>query len=221
MRQQSKGFTLIETLIAMTVTSVLVGVIITFMTNSIAQYAKTGARSSLLNEAQIGLDTIGNDIRLSGNADANNRIIDEHAPDSPGDKFSWESDNNTLVLATAVEDANGNIIFADPALYISEKNNNIYYLDNGTLLKRTLASSVSGNSAKTTCPDSQASSTCPADKKILANVQVFTVKYFDAQNQEVTPTNARSIELYVKLQKQEYGQPISVEYSTRMVFRND
>ncbi len=218
---KNKGFTLIETMIAMTVTAVLIGVIITFMTNSIAQYAKTGARSGLLNEAQVGLDIIGDDIRLSGNADANNRIPDDNAPNAPSDTLSWQSDQDTLVLATAVEDSNKNIIFADPVLYISEKNNNVYYLNNGSLYKRTLASNVSGNSAKTTCPASVANQNCPEDKKLLSNVQTFTVSYYDAQNQEVTPTNARSIELYVKLQKQEYGQPISVEYSTRMVFRND
>lgn len=218
---KERGFTLIETMIALSVTALLVGIIITFMTNSIVQYAKTGARSSLLNEAQVGLDIIGNDIRLSGNADLNNRIPDEHAPSAPTNRFSWLSDQDTLILATAAEDSNEKIIFADPALYISQKNNNVYYLSGGSLYKRTLAASVTGNAAKTTCPPSSATANCPADKELLKNVQTFNVKYYNDQNQEVTPSNARSIELYVKLQKTEYKQPISVEYSTRMVFRND
>lgn len=218
---KERGFTLVETIIAITVTGVLIGVIITFMTNSIVQYAKTGARSSLLNDAQIGLDIIGNDIRLSGNADLNNRIPDEHAPDAPSNEFSWASDQDTLILATAAEDTNKDIIFADPALYISQKNNNVYYLSNGSLYKRTLAADVDDNSAQTTCPPTSATQACPADKELLQNVQTFTAKYYNDQNQEVVPTSARSVELYVKLQKTEYNQPLSVEYSTRMVFRND
>ncbi len=218
---KDKGFTLVEIVITMSITALLMGVVLTFMTNSIVQYARTDAKSALLNEAQAGLDAIGSEIRLSGNADTNNRILDEYAPDAPDDKFSWESNQNTLILATAVEDNSGSIIFADPALYISQKNNNIYYLSNGSLYKRTLANNVTNNSAKTTCPPAFANQNCPADKLMLSNVETFSVKYFNDQNYEVEPSNARSIELYVKLTKVQYNQPNSVEYSTRMVFRND
>lgn len=208
-------------MIAISVTAILMAIVISFMTNSIVQYAKTETRASLLNNAQSGLDSIGNDIRLSGNADTNNRIPDEHAPNAPVNEFSWESNQNTLVLATATEDTAKNIIFADPALYISQKDNNIYYLSGNKLYKRTLAANVPNNNAKTSCPASEASPTCPADRELLNNVQIFNVKYYNDKNQEVVASNARSIELYVKLQKNEYSQPISVEYSTRMVFRND
>ncbi len=219
--RSSKGFTLVETIIALSVTSLLIFIIINFMTNSIVQYSIVEARSQLLGEAQAALDLIGNDVRLSGNADANNRWDDAHAPDAPANLLSWVSDDDTLVLATAVEDTAGNIIFADPALYISEKNNLIYYLNNGTLYKRTLASPVAGNNATTTCPPPSATQNCPSDREILTHVDTFTVRYFNDQNQEVTPTAARSIEIYVKLQDTKYKQAISVDYETRMVFRND
>ncbi len=219
--KSDKGFTLVETIIALTVTSLLIFIIINFMTNSIVQYSTTEARAQLLGEAQSALDLIGDDIRLSGNADANNRWEDAHAPEAPGNLLSWASDSDTLVLATAVEDNNGNIIFADPALYISEKNNIIYYLEGDILYKRSLASPVAGNSTATSCPPAAASPTCSADREILTNVDTFTVRYYNDQNQEVTPTAARSIELYVKLQDTKYNQAVSVEYSTRMVFRND
>ena len=78
------------------------------------QYAKTEVRTDLLNKAQAGLDVINNDIRLSGNADLNNRISDDNAPGAPDDKLSWLSDSDTLILATAVEDTNGDIIFCRP-----------------------------------------------------------------------------------------------------------
>ena len=101
MKIHQKGFTLVETIIALLVTSALIAIIISFMTNSIVQYAVANSKSDLLNEAQIALDIVGRDIRLSGNADQNNRWPDDNAPGSPDD-FSWESDQDTLILATAV-----------------------------------------------------------------------------------------------------------------------
>lgn len=221
MNRSEEGFTLVETIIALSITSVLMFIIISFMTNSIAQYAVINTRSELLNEAQIAVDTIANDTRLSGNADANNRWQDNNAPESPADNYSWESGQNTLVLATAVEDDAGEIIFADPNLYISEKNNNVYFIQSGALYKRTVASPINNNSKKTTCPIATATANCPADKQLLTNVVEFRVRYYNDQNQEVSPTNARSIEVYVKLSKNQYSQPVSAEYKTRMVFRND
>lgn len=218
--KKQQGFTLVETVIALAVTSMLIFVIINFMTNSIVEYSRAGARANLLGEAQVALDIIGNDIRLSGSADDNNRWPDEHAPSAPADKFSWQSDQDTLLLATAAEDSSGSIIFADPLLYISEKNNSIFYLNNGSLYKRVLAAPVDGNSSKTSCPLAQSTLSCPTDKKLLSDVQEFSAKYYNDQNQEVDPVDARSIELYVKLQKTVYGVPISTEYTTRMVFRN-
>jgi prepilin-type N-terminal cleavage/methylation domain-containing protein len=105
------GFTLPEIIVALTLSSVLIGIIIGFMVNSLSQYGIANARAELLNEAQIALDIAANDIRLSANADANNRWLDDNAPGGPDDTLSWESNGNTLVLATAAEDGDGNILF--------------------------------------------------------------------------------------------------------------
>lgn len=216
-----RGFTLIEVLIAMTVSAVLIGIIIAFMLNSLTSYGVAGARAELLNEAQIALDITTNDIRLSANADKNNRWDDDNAPGAPEDTLSWQSDAHTLVLATAAQDADGNILFSDPAKYISQKNNSIYFVQNNNLYKRVLAAPVEGNIAHTTCPQAVANTTCPADKKLLSNVDTFTVKYYNNQNQEVAADEARSVELYVKLRVERYPESVVAEYTTRMVFRND
>lgn len=123
-------------------------VIMNFMANYFRQYAINTARSDLLLSSQRALDTIGEDIRLSASADQNNRLPDTYAPSAPANEFSWQSGQNILILATAVENTEGEIIFADTSEYISEKNNNIYFVQNNNLYKRTLASPVDGNSAK-------------------------------------------------------------------------
>jgi len=217
MRLDQKGFTVVELAISISVTAILMAVIFGFMTNSLIQYTNDSNRANLINSAQTGFEKITNDIRLSASADDNNRWPDAHAPS--GD-FSWTSDNDTLVLATAVEDTSGNIVFADPANYISQKNNVIYFLQNGNLYRRVVAAPGT-NSAKTTCPTGFVTASCPADKLILENIKDFRVKYIDEQNAEVAPTDARAIELYAKLEKKTYSEPVTVDYTTRMVFRND
>lgn len=203
-----KGFTVVELAISISVTAILMAVIFGFMTSSLQQYSNDTNRANLLNSAQTGFEVITNDIRLSANADTNNRWPDSSAPS--GD-FSWTSDSDTLVLATATEDTNGNIIFADPANYISQKNNVIYFRQGDKLYKRVLAAPVANN----------AITTQPTDKVILENVKEFNIKYIDEQNVEVDPVDARAIELYAKLEKKAFSEPVTVDYTTRMVFRND
>jgi hypothetical protein len=204
----------------MVISGLVVAAVLGFMTSNLSTSAVETARAELLSEAHIGLDRTANDIRLSTSADDNNRWQDNNAPGAPSNTLSWQSDGDTLVLATSAEDASGNILFEDALDYITVKNNIIYFAQNGTLYKRILAAPAAGNSAKTTCPAASASSSCPADTVVLQNVTSFSVKYINGQNQQVTPTNARSIELSVTVSRTRFGRPITADYTTRMVFRN-
>src|SRR5690606_17321099 len=136
---------------------------------------------------------------------------------APDDEFSWQGSAGTLILATAAEDSNKNIIFTDAKEYISLKNNNIYYLEGTNLYKRTLAAENPDNAARTTCPSFAQSATCPADRLLMGNVEQLTFKYKDASDQEVVPSEARSVEMNIHLKSSRYGREVSVGYSTRMV----
>lgn len=216
-----KGFTIVEVLVAVTVTSILLMVIMNFMADALVNYAVIQARRDLLIQAQEALDKIADETRVSANADLNNRWSDENAPGAPGNLLSWVSDSDTLILATAAQDSNKNIIFADTANYITEKNNNVYFVSGGKLYRRRLASPVDGNTTKTTCPASTASATCPADAELIDNVTNFSVDYLDGNDSEVEPTSARSIRMNISLSRSYYGRNITADYTTRMVFRND
>lgn len=214
----SRGFTLVETVVAVGVVGILLGVISVFAISSLQQSAIESARANQLGESQIAMDRAINDIRLSAGADDNNRWPDDN---NSNGAFAWQSNASTLVLATAVLDANNEIVFSDPARYISEKNNVIYFVSNGTLYKRVLASPVVNNGSETTCPSSVATADCPADREMLHNVTAFAAKYFDGDGQEVTPTDARSIELNVQTSVRKFDRNIDSDYTTRAVFRND
>lgn len=219
--KQSSGMTLVELLITVTLVAIVSLTLANFTANWLKQSAVTQARTDLLTNAQSGLDLIGNDIRLSGAADQNNRWPDDNAPGAPGNKLSWQSNSNTLVLASVAMDSHQNVIFSDSSQYVSEKNNQIYFVNNKTLYRRTLASIVAGNSAVTTCPSTTVTSTCPADKIVATNVDSFSVQYYDADGSQVTPPNARSIGLSISMSSKQYGQTTNISDSTRMVFRND
>lgn len=212
----SRGFTLVETVVSVSVVGIVLGVIAIFSVSSLQQSSVETARASLLGESQIAMDRVINDIRLSAGADLNNRWPDEN---NSGGDFAWQSNANTLVLATAVIDTDNEIVFADPAQYISEKDNVIYFVNNGILYKRVLAAPVEDNSSETTCPTTSAE--CPADRAMLHNVTEFTVRYLNGDGQEVTPTDARSVELNVKTSTSKFSQNINSDYTTRAVFRND
>lgn len=217
----SQGLTLIELLVTCTLISIISILMVSFLGDWTAQHAVSQTRTELLTNAQNSLDRITDVVRLSAAADTNNRIEDTYAPGAPGNLFSWASDADTIVLASAVEDASGSIVFSDPLSYTSQKNNHIFFVSNGRLYQRILASEDEGNILKTSCPESASSTECPADRMLAENVQSFVVKYYNGDNQEVTPTDARSVEVSITLQKQTYKQTVNESYNTRMVFRND
>lgn len=213
------GFTVTEIVITVGMLAALIVLVFGFMVNGLVEYTTTTNRANLLNSARNGLEVITNDVRLSANADENNRWPDDYGPG--GEDFGWTSNEETLVLANVAEDADHMILFADPAQYIPHKNNVIYFLRNGSLYKRVLAAPVEENSATTTCPSDNTSETCPADKVLLENVQDFTIQYLNEEDVETEPTNARSVRITAHLQKSTFGRPVDVTYTTRMVFRND
>jgi prepilin-type N-terminal cleavage/methylation domain-containing protein len=222
LRKARSGFTLIEILVSVVVGCVIIIIIMNFMSNTLKTNAINTAHDTLLSDAEIGLDNINNTIRSSADADDNNRWSDPNAPGGSSSPYSWASNSNTLILATAAENSSQSILFSDPLNYVSDKNNNIYFVSNGILYQRVLAAPVTGNVAVTTCPASDATSACPADGQLMHNVQSFSVSYLDGNgNVTATPSNARAIKLSVTLQEVVYDQTLTATYTTRTVFRNE
>lgn len=218
MRQNnSQGFTLIELLITCALIGIVGILISAFFVGWVQSYEITSARTNLLSDAENALDTVTQDIRLSGAADQNNRWAD---PNSPSGNYGWASNASTLILARAVTNGAGDIVFSDPNNYVTEKYNQVFFVKNGTLYQRTISSSDPNDISTTSCPPPGTAS-CPADKVLANNVNSFQIQYFDSDENQVIPTNARSIQLTLNLKDTVYGSPIKASYTTRMVFRNE
>lgn len=218
-RKSEAGFTIVELLIVMIIMGILSLTLANFITTWLQQASLSQARTDLLTNAETALDTVTNDIKLSGNADQNNRWADPNGPG--GNQFGWTSGSQVLVLAKAVVDSSNNIIFSDPAKYISQKDNEIYYLSGTTLYRRTLTSDSSNDAAVTTCPPADATASCPADKTVATGVSSLSFTYYDADENVVSPANARSVQVAITLSSMEGGQKVSASYTARMVFRNE
>jgi type II secretory pathway pseudopilin PulG len=214
------GLTIVELLIAIVITAALSTVILNFSIDSFRTSAIQTAKQNLLDDARSGLDTVANDIRISTVADTNNRWPDDYAPSAPSDELSWASGAQTLVLASSAIDKNNAPIFDDALNYITAKNNLIFYVKSGTLYRRTLAAPVANNAIATTCPPQSATASCHADKAILRNVSSFHIRYISSDDTEVSPSEARAIELSVTLTDKIFKNAVSSSYTTRMVFRN-
>jgi prepilin-type N-terminal cleavage/methylation domain-containing protein len=218
LNHRQDGFTLVELLLVM----IIMGIVGLALTNFISTWLQTAgisqARANLLNSAEIALDDANNDIMLSGNVDQTNRWPDPNGPG--GSPYGWQSNSQTLILAKVATDSSGNPIFLDSSDYITQKDDVIYFLNGTNLYRRVLASNSTNDSAVTTCPASDATSTCPPDTLIASGVTNWLVSYYNAQNQVVTPSSARSIQLSITLSEPYGSQIISASYTTRMVFRN-
>lgn len=219
MRLKNNGFTMIELVIASSVIAVMTLLMMNFVANRIADNARKNAQSELQLQTQLALDNINREIRTSANVDGNNRWDDTYAP-IVGSPLSWASDADTLILANPTIDTSNNVIFDDAQAYISSKDDIIYYLANNTLYRRTLAAPVANNKRQTTCPPN--TNGCPGDDALLAaNVQNFSVEYFDANDIQVIPSEARAVKVTLRVSKDVFGKTLDVEESIRSVFRNE
>lgn len=214
-----RGFTLPELIIVMLVISILSLTTANFIVDWLQQSSLAQARTSLLLSSQNAVTNIDNDIELSGSVDTSNRWPDPNGPG--GNQFGWSSGTQVLILAKIATDSTGNVIFSDQAKYITQKDDIIYFLSGTTLYRRVLKSTSSNDAAKTTCPQSDATVACPADQVIAKNVSSLSIVYYDANNNAVTPDNARSVQVSITIAEPLNNQRISASYSSRMVFRND
>lgn len=218
MRQ--RGFTIIELIVAVSVVSVIGLLVIGFLTDGSTDSLRSIARTDLQYQSQVALDIANKDIKYASGATTNNAWPDAHSPGAPSNLYSWQSDGDTLVLASPATNASGAYLYADPATYLPHKNNIVYFVQSGNLYRRMIAAAVPGNSAVTTCPEASASPACPADMLVSPDVNGFTVNYLDGSNNPVAPTGAHALKLDLQLRQITGAQTIETSYTIHVVFRN-
>lgn len=197
MRQlNDQGLTVVELLVVIIVSSVVMAVVTAFGLNYWANSTKLQSNQETL----VSRLNSGDYLRRAINA-ASGFIIQNNLPDlhtgkvDPADVTGEHWLPIHAIPATTSMGAAGTITpvvyFNRPSIDISKNivmNGSIPFQDdiilylNGTtkqLLARTIANpSATNNRAKTTCPASLATSTCPADTIIADDITGVTMRYF-------------------------------------------
>lgn len=222
----SAGFTLLEVLVTMAVSSVLLVVGGDFVVRSTieanADYYKTLVQA----DTQTAVNSIARVIRSARSVQANNSQPDPNSPGGAGNLYGWSGAagvNATLILAVPARDTSGNLLYIDGLHTNLYTNDIVYYFDTASkkLFKRVIANAVAGNAAVTTCPPPLATPSCPADSTIVRDVANLSTNYFDSNNAAVAiPTGTESVNYTLTETKIVGNKSYVGTYSTTVALRN-
>lgn len=217
-KANSKGFTLVELNLSITIMGILLVSVLVVFTNFFVIMTRTNTLVDMTVDSQGLLRTVVEELRYGAGVRQSNTIADANAPAA-----GWDTSNAdfVIVIATPAVDDDRNYII-DSITGSPYLNEFVYFKDGKTLYKRILANtSASGNSLTTSCPASLASPTCPADRKLVDNVDTMVFTLYDQDNATTTdPLLARSIKIDLGLQKDTFGAPLAYANSVRITLRN-
>lgn len=219
MRQKDRnGFTITELVISITIAGFLAAVLFISTFYYYANILQAQTSTDLALESQTILNQLTDDIRLSDAIASTNSIADPNAP--VGGWVTSDPSNIMIVQNPAVTSARD--IIYDSNTGFPYKNEFIYFIAPGGMYKRVLANtSATGNTQVTTCPASNATSTCPPDRLFSSNVSNLSFTFYDASDATTAnPTLARSVGLNVDMAKKVFGKNITLSNSTRVTLRN-
>lgn len=216
--KDTRGMTIVELLVAITLLAILVVPITMVMTGFYGDTIKNSIQSRLAVESQNILRSIVEELRVSSGVRDNNTVADPNAPSG-----GWTTSNASLVLiiSTPAMNTAGDFI-VDVSTGEPYQNEIVYFASEGKLYKRLLANAAaSGNRFKTTCPNSLATATCPPDVQLSDHFKDMTFEFYD-QDDAITTTliNARSIKMTIQLQRQSFGRLVEFTNNIRITMRN-
>ena len=164
------------------------------------------------------LRTTVESLRFGDGVRQSNTISD---PNAPSGGWSTSDTNFVIIIASPALDSSHNYII-DPGTGSPYMNELVYYKSGSSLLERTLANpGATGDTLKTSCPASLATSSCPADKDLADFVTSMTFTLYDQDAALTTDTTqARSIKIDLTMSRQLFGTPISLSNSIRVTLRN-
>ncbi len=217
LRGQQPGFTVVELLISISVTGILMVGILAATTNYYVLITRTNIRVDMSNDSQNLLRATVEAIRYGAGVRQSNTITDANAP------LGWSTSNANFVIIIAVpaQDSNGNYI-TDELTGGPYTNELVYYKSDTVLYRRTLANPLAvDNVAKTSCPPASASASCPADTKLLENLNTMTFALYDQDDAITTnAVDARSVKIDLSMVRETFGAPITINNSIRVTLRN-
>ncbi len=217
-RLSEAGYTLVETVLAVSVAAIMIGVLFSITFSYYTNAVQSQAAASMALESQTILSQMVEDLRLADGTALNNEITD---PNAPGGVWTTSDANNVLVIRYPAVTADRDIIY-QPDTGFPYQNEFVYFINGTSMHKRILKNTGAvGNAAETSCPAASATPTCRADPLFSTDVSDLTFTLYDINNNVTTdPAQARSVKLTVSLSKVVFGKTISMSNTTQVTQRN-
>ena len=218
----------------MTIIGILATLVSGFYVDRLMDYARTNTLIILQTNTKQALESMQKDIRSARTVEETNEWADANGPN--GNQNGWTSTSGSpsvLVLSVPTTDASGNLQYGDTAHNVLLTNDVIYYVDSSrkTLYRRVLVNDIClpeqggagavNCSDRNTCPPTSATSSCPADGKVIEDVANLVVQYYDSTNTATNDVNiAYSVETTLTQSRARFGKTYSNSLSSRTTLRN-
>lgn len=215
------GYTLLELLVSTAILGILALLVSNFYVDRLIDYARNDTLIILQTNTKQGLTSVERDTKAARSIESANQWPDANGPS--GNQYGWASNSNVLVLAVPAVNSSGDLIYVDSTHNALQTNDVIYYVDSTkkTLYRRVLANPVSGNVAVTTCPPSKATSSCPADGKVIEDVANLALVYYDTSNSVIAiPANGYSLDATLTQSRVKFARTYTNSLTSRASLRN-
>jgi type II secretory pathway component PulJ len=204
------GFTVLELIIAASMMSIIGLIVLNFFTENIINYHRSESQITLQSNTRQAIDTMSKTIRSAQTLEETNSITDANQPGG------WETDADTLVLATPSLDSGQNPIFADVSHNTVYTDNVIFYVSESVIFRRILANpNATGNAAITTCPPASSSPSCPPDNKVVEDIATLSMSYDNP-----LPEQAQSVQLTITRIRNFFGKTFTSTVTGNVTLRN-
>jgi Tfp pilus assembly protein PilW len=212
------GLTIVELLLAMAISSLLAGVLLSITVNYYGSIIRSNQTTEMYVEAQQSLRAIIEDIRLADSINASGALADTHAPG--GGWVTSDAANVLIIGSPAITNARD--IIYDSTTGNPYRNELVYFVSGNALYKRTIQNpAAAGNTAVTSCPEAASSSSCPPDKVYSQHTNNLTLTYYDTDSAvTANPTLARSVKIGVQMSRKSFGKTITINDTILATLRN-
>lgn len=227
MKRPESGFTLIEVLIMSPIIMVTIVLLMSYLFSQYGQLTQQGALINLQTEAQNIIFSMQDDLFFahSFESDMNTNLVDTYKPTG-----GWKSNTtpptliiSDIALTTNRRNANRKPVYINtlgctPQSTLEQNDelieNTVYFVSGSKLYKRIITApstlSICGTPyQKQTCPSTNTTPTCPADRLITDKLYSFGVTYYDTDNNTTTtPEAAEKVKIDLKLSDRAFAEDI-------------
>lgn len=216
---KSSGFTLVELLITISLFGIISVSFLSLITIFFTNITRNNATIDMTVASQNLLRSTVDELRYSAGVRQTNTITDPNSP--PG---GWNTNNDAfvIIISKPAEDSTRNYII-NPLTGTPYINELVYFKQGSTLYRRTLATSAAnGNTSQTTCPPTSATVSCPADARLVENLDDMIFTLYDQDDASTTDTSlARSVRIDLYMERDTFGEPLRLENNIRVTLRNN